>query len=527
MQDGARSPSCITASSMHLLVQTLIQGIVGFAIGAGTNDLAIRWVFRAIFAKKKPQIATAVQRVISHELMTPDKIAAHLASPEVITTLEKDLAALLDELAAKSYPSLDTLLKGTADQTVLNAAETTLAASLTEAAYRQLASDTFRATTLHQFANELWAAFAPKSPREILPACAEAALKALPQRLVASLFSEGQRDALIEALADGIEVWTRAYPTPAALLGAANAALAAKLVASRARFLVNELALVLATADAQKLLSDAIACAVRRRLTAAGMLGSLFSGLVGFAPVEEQLQKFCATIPDALREQFAQPSEETRLGQMVEGVLNRLAAKPWNELFDFSNPQKLRQLLREALAEPSIRPLLEQGANRLVEVLDESLQDVPLNTLAARTLGADGINSWMNAAIETAYRALTAPEVRTKLGQEAQTFLHQLRSVPIEKPDRFFPEAARARLAKGFAQQVSVFVRDHTGELLERSHFWDVVYDSITVYDEHKMEAITRSIANHELIGVTLMGGVIGFLVGIAQGVFLWLVDKF
>ena len=34
---------------MTLLAQMAIQGAVGFAIGAGTNDLAIRWVFNALF----------------------------------------------------------------------------------------------------------------------------------------------------------------------------------------------------------------------------------------------------------------------------------------------------------------------------------------------------------------------------------------------------------------------------------------------------------------------------------------------
>ena len=41
-----------------------------------------------------------------------------------------------------------------------------------------------------------------------------------------------------------------------------------------------------------------------------------------------------------------------------------------------------------------------------------------------------------------------------------------------------------------------------------------MVYDSIVGYDEKKMEAVTRSVANRELRGVTLWGGVIGFGVG-------------
>ena len=45
---------------MNPLALAFVQGAVGFAIGAGTNDLAIRWIFHAVFAKKKRAIAEAV-----------------------------------------------------------------------------------------------------------------------------------------------------------------------------------------------------------------------------------------------------------------------------------------------------------------------------------------------------------------------------------------------------------------------------------------------------------------------------------
>ena len=49
---------------------------------------------------------------------------------------------------------------------------------------------------------------------------------------------------------------------------------------------------------------------------------------------------------------------------------------------------------------------------------------------------------------------------------------------------------------------------------MRETRIWDVVYDSIVGYDEKKMEAVTRSVANRELRGVTLWGGAIGFGVG-------------
>ena len=83
---------------MTLLAQMAIQGAVGFAIGAGTNDLAIRWVFNALFTKKKKLIAENTKDVICNELMTSEKIVAKLSSPDVKAALERDVRRQLDDL---------------------------------------------------------------------------------------------------------------------------------------------------------------------------------------------------------------------------------------------------------------------------------------------------------------------------------------------------------------------------------------------------------------------------------------------
>lgn len=82
---------------MNLLAQMAVQGAVGFAIGAGTNELAIRWVFNALFTKKKRIIAENTKNLIYTELMTSEKIAAKVSSPEVKAVLERDVRRQLDD----------------------------------------------------------------------------------------------------------------------------------------------------------------------------------------------------------------------------------------------------------------------------------------------------------------------------------------------------------------------------------------------------------------------------------------------
>lgn len=86
---------------MTLLAQMAFQVAVGFAIGAGTNELAIRWVFNALFTKKKKLIAANTKRLIRTELMTSEKIAAWLCKPDVRDVIERNIRQKLDDCGEK------------------------------------------------------------------------------------------------------------------------------------------------------------------------------------------------------------------------------------------------------------------------------------------------------------------------------------------------------------------------------------------------------------------------------------------
>ena len=148
---------------MTLLAQMAVQGAVGFAIGAGTNDLAIRWVFNALFTKKKKLIATNTKEVICNELMTTEKIVARLSSPDVKAALERDVRARLDALgdAAKSFlgcfgKGFDPVLPGLVKEEVRAFAKVA-----------DLFDDDLRATVARICANQMSAQLAERLPRLI------------------------------------------------------------------------------------------------------------------------------------------------------------------------------------------------------------------------------------------------------------------------------------------------------------------------------------------------------------------------
>lgn len=97
---------------MTFAMQVALQGAVGFAIGAGTNDLAIRWLFATVFTKKKKAIAESVKEVISKELMPPERIVARLSNPAVRKAIERDVSRQLDEVCDKANSFLGGFASG-------------------------------------------------------------------------------------------------------------------------------------------------------------------------------------------------------------------------------------------------------------------------------------------------------------------------------------------------------------------------------------------------------------------------------
>ena len=67
--------------------------------------------------------------------------------------------------------------------------------------------------------------------------------------------------------------------------------------------------------------------------------------------------------------------------------------------------------------------------------------------------------------------------------------------------------------------------RDVRRQLIEETDIWNIVYETIMSYDEQKLVLLTRQVANRELRGVTLWGGVIGAVVGVAMSLVMWVIS--
>ena len=508
--------------SMNVLCEFALQGAVGFAIGAGTNDLAIRWVFWALFAKKKQAIANAVQTVVSKELMSPDKIAARLASPEVSASVHAALLGAVTELAARPLPSLDALARQYADLR-LETLQSRLAGLAADVVAGRLAQPAFRDEVVRPFLESQWGQLAACRSADLLPASTRDLLAGLPERLADAVLAPEQRERLCTVLADGVRAWMADYPTPATFLGGAHVEELTRLAGTRTQLLGEELAALLATPPAQSALLEAIRSALQTQLNTLGPVGSLLGGLSGAALVEAQLAKFCATLPSALRAQLAKEAEALRLQGLVEAAVRKLLGRTGGELLDAEAQGGLERHFAAFLASAAVRDMARHGFAGVVAALLESVQRSRLEEVAARLSSGGDLSAALDWSAAALHNALRSAEIAPAVERQAESAIRELCQRPLGAPDRFLPDGAKPRLAALLAGCLTAFARDNVEALAERTRIFDIISESIIVYDEKKMEQIARSVANRELRWVTLSGGIIGLVVGIVQGLLLLL----
>ena len=87
-----------------------------------------------------------------------------------------------------------------------------------------------------------------------------------------------------------------------------------------------------------------------------------------------------------------------------------------------------------------------------------------------------------------------------------------------------FDDDIRKTISRTAANQITAYLAENLPRIIEETDVWQIVYDTIMGYDEKKLEILTREVANRELRGVTLWGGVIGAVVGLSMSLVMWLI---
>ncbi len=518
---------------MNWYLYSLICGVIGAIIGALTNDIAIRCIFRFLIPRKKAQIAEAVQNVVSRELMAPEKVAVKIRSERVRNSIQNNLRSMLDRFLDSELPSVNSIMSEHPD-TIDSISEQLLGVIIEEFTARTENRLFFKKTLQPLVLQELEDILS-RQPAELVPAL-DSVVDTLPERIISFLSSDTCRirttSVVLNMLRPALKSPRRLYEI---LPQNINSDIAS-LFKSQAPAIAGRIALFLETEENQERIRNKINEALEEYFKRATpeMLKSVNKKLGGVFKInpgsiirkalgiDKEIENICRTLPDRIRFGRGKDDILNNLENIIEHLIDDFMQYRLKDLCADVDEAKLQDYLSAIYSQLLTPEIVRQTANDLQELVRNSMDRSIISTVDRLKIqiDLDDIADMIVQRLRLSLRSKTFLNIASKRLGEA---IDKLRNRKIGSLASHIPDKSRQRLVFIAGDIVSETITSRIEDFSNESGIWDIITESIENYDNREIEGLVRKIANRELQWVTYLGGLIGFVIGALQGlVILW-----
>lgn len=513
---------------IDITIHCAVNGLVGALIGATTNELAVIWIFRKVIPKRKTELAAAIKRVVAEELVEPEAIARKLRSERVRGVVEKNLSSLLERELTRELPSPNELFAK--HRSALETYESRLIDVVEKQIVNHLSGDDFPLETLKEFVKKEIETLLAKHPLDASTGL-DRFVDSIPERTVAFLRTGEFRQRAVTVATDLLFPLTRSSKTLEDTLPPSLTKELKRSLESKLPRIGDKVADFLEREDVQNKLAESIERELADRIDEKlpsfvrkplafvdDVLKKKYSrGSLSLIGLDDEIKQFCSRIPDRVRDEMSDEANESEL----KGTLNELAddvmKTPLSDLLHFATRETFQSTLDKLfndIMDETVRHRLGVQMETIVRsTLDADLKS-HLQTLLP-DLNADALADLVVAKVAA---ALKTEETRRWLRGELTDMARALREKPIGRLGRHLNKDARRTLSRLAADAFIEAVSARVGDFADEADLWEIIEDKIKDLDARSIERLARRVANSELKLVVLMGGVIGFVIGVAQG---------
>lgn len=491
----------------------LVNILIAAALGAGTNELAIVAILRYILPRKKGEIARRIRDLVATDLLSPEKLRQKIDEPQSGLLLQRCIDQALAEFLARDLPSPRELLGERGDR--LDALSARLREALLDEFTRRANDPAFTDEVVRPFLEERWRTLKGRTPDSLLGGRADG----LPERLEEWLASLERSATLRETVRAALDGWLEGKlarsESPADFLSPGLIAAAGDLAASQAPFIMRSLTDALRDDALQEAMTGAVMNAIRGQLESQGVLGGIKGAFIGAMRIHRDVEGVCARLPDTLYHNLHRPENRaafvSRLREAAGTLLGRRLDAGRNT--PALRARAVELLLDRVWREKNFRRLAAGAAGVARRILAESVED----TLRDIGCADECARAALDEAARRVCRAARSDAARELLGARFDEFAADWSARPVGRLERFVSPETRAEIARAAADEALALLRRRLAEIVEESGIWDIVTTSIEGYDDREIGDLVRQLARSELRWITVLGGVIGAAVGLAQ----------
>lgn len=289
--------------------------------------------------------------------------------------------------------------------------------------------------------------------------------------------------------------------------------------------LLGKFAGLLAEPAMQERIAQAITDAIQKFTASLGPMAALIGNFVSPELIEQKIRGYLADKGEDIGAWLLDERVQRQVAALLRDKARQLLDTPVKSLLADVDPQQLaeaRNWLADFVAEGLKSPATASSIGNLVEQGLAGQEQRPLADVAAQLFGTQGVEkarSWTTAELLAVVRS---PKTKRMLDNLVVELVEQkLLADPIGRLSNFLPKEVQAGIGQYLLQQISgLLVREVPG-LVDSLNIKQIVARKVNSLDLLRLEGLLLSIMEEQFKYINLFGGILGFVIGLFNLLFL------
>ncbi|MDH5297775.1 MAG: DUF445 family protein [Desulfobulbaceae bacterium] len=289
--------------------------------------------------------------------------------------------------------------------------------------------------------------------------------------------------------------------------------------------LISKLAKMLQEPLVQDRIARAVGNAVNSFTANLGPLGALLGGFISPEAIDQKVRGYLAGKGEEIAGWLFDETVQKKVSVLLRGKAADFMAAPVSNLTRRLTPETV-QLLRDGLADQAVALIRDASTARAVAKLGNealtSQQDRPLAEIASTLFGNAAVRQgveWTTGEVIALLRSGAVKRMLDKLITDLVD--NRLLQQPIGALADFLPKEVRHGIGDYLLQQVGIILVREVPPLVEALDIRRVVARKVNTLDLLRLEGLLLSIMEEQFKYINLFGGLLGFVIGLANLAFL------
>lgn len=518
----------------------LAPPLLGALIGYVTNYVAIRMLFRplrpwrlfglrlpmtpGVIPAKRHDLARNIGSMVGRHLLTGSDISKALNGLAFKRQLGGMINGKVDNLLNRDLGPLSTAIPERF-RSYFEAGMKILRWRSLKVLHNHLDSEVFAGHMAPIIAKHL-DAFMQKPLNSVLAADGRRRLFTfLETTLNNTLASPGTEQWLQEYLGSKIETMIKEGRSINDLLPAPFTPLIVQLIEQEVPGLLAKAAQLTGEKESQDRIAKAICAAINNFIAGLGPMAALAAGFISPELIESKVKEYLENHGDELADWLLNEDVQNKAKSLLTSKVNDFLNRPLSEILAGVEEQKLIEI-RQGISRQAARALQDPKISKAItDVLQEALEDQAenqLQTIIGTIFGADGLQYGRQRTSEEVVSLMRSTKVKNILDQLISNLIdRQLLSRPIGALANLLPKAVQNGFGEYLIQQTNTLLAQEVPGLIDSLNIEQIVIRKVDSLDLLHLEGLLLSIMQEQFKYINLFGGLLGFIIGLLNLVFL------